>query len=345
MGADSTLQYTSEHVRESCAKWMAEKAKHVTINEEKIPEFVASLDKTQFEHLAEPIRYPLAFRSMEDEVNFMAIVDLLNFGSGYRKPLHKYCDRGAHETMMFGVIGMYISEPRLDAAFLQGLSIDSVANYFSLPLDRDEELSTGIYISKPGPLKPLAEGIHKVLTETGKLCKEHGASDLGAFILAQLKDEPPRAAVIVDALATTFPGFRDVHGEVLVLKKAQLLASNLYRRFGESHAAHFRFVDLPSLTAFSDNVLPCVLNAIGILEYTPALTTLIQSGELLPCGGEQEVELRAGAIVACDKILAALRIEMPAVTIMELYSYLWRVGKEPAYRSIERHATQDTILY
>ncbi|KAH9144113.1 hypothetical protein LEN26_005030, partial [Aphanomyces euteiches] len=92
-------------------------------------------------------------------------------------------------------------------------------------------------------------------------------------------------------------------------------------------------------------VLPCVLNAIGILEYTPALTTLIQSGELLPCGGEQEVELRAGAIVACDKILAALRIEMPAVTIMELDSYLWRVGKEPAYRSIERHATQDTILY
>jgi hypothetical protein len=44
---------------------------------------------------------------------------------------------------------MYISAPQLDANFLRSMSLDVAANFFSLPLDRDEELSTGIYISKP----------------------------------------------------------------------------------------------------------------------------------------------------------------------------------------------------
>lgn len=44
---------------------------------------------------------------------------------------------------------MYISVPKLDGKFMRGLSLDSVANYFSLPLERDEQLSPGIYIAKP----------------------------------------------------------------------------------------------------------------------------------------------------------------------------------------------------
>ncbi|RHY32401.1 hypothetical protein DYB32_002611 [Aphanomyces invadans] len=143
MGTNSTLQYTPENVRESCATYMRDRAKHVSINGDKISEFVAGLDREQFDQLGEPIRYPLSFKSIEEEVNFLALVDLLNFGSGYRKPLHQYCDR------MFGVIGMYISSSQLDAKTLRGLSLDSVANYFSLPLERDEQLSPGIYISKP----------------------------------------------------------------------------------------------------------------------------------------------------------------------------------------------------
>jgi hypothetical protein len=50
---------------------------------------------------------------------------------------------------LYGLIGMYISAPKLDGKFMSALTIDAVANYFSLPLERDEELSPGIYISKP----------------------------------------------------------------------------------------------------------------------------------------------------------------------------------------------------
>ncbi|RHY73904.1 hypothetical protein DYB30_010669 [Aphanomyces astaci] len=330
MGPNSTLRYTPANVRDSCTAYMQHQAKHVTINEANIATFVAGLDRSQFDKLGEPIRYPLSFKSVDEEVNFLgnprdgtwyvrlnvlmlvALVDLLNFGSGYRKLLHQYCDRVGH---MFGVIGMYISSPRLDAKTLRGLSLDSVANYFSIPLDRDEELSTGIYISKP-----------------------HGFDDLGAFVLAHVHETAapstdealhvgPSAAALVDALAATFPGFCDVHNDVIILKKAQLLASNLYRRFGASDV-RFAFQDMETLTACSDNVLPCVLHALGILEYTPALAAAIEDGQVLVLGSDEEVELRAGAVVACDKILAVLQEgDIPDATILALDSYLWRVGK------------------
>lgn len=44
---------------------------------------------------------------------------------------------------------MYISVPALSSEYMQSVSIDVVANFFSIPLERDEELSTGIYIAKP----------------------------------------------------------------------------------------------------------------------------------------------------------------------------------------------------
>lgn len=50
---------------------------------------------------------------------------------------------------VYGLLGMYISVPALDGAYMQNMSIDVVANFFNIPLERDEEISTGIYMAKP----------------------------------------------------------------------------------------------------------------------------------------------------------------------------------------------------
>ncbi|OQR93367.1 hypothetical protein ACHHYP_02617 [Achlya hypogyna] len=343
MGASTVAEYTPAAVRATCAALMAQTTQ-VKIDEVKVASFADDLDMTQFNALSEPVRYPLSFRSLADELNFMGMAASLTaplMHTGYRVPLHAITDRGAHETMTFGAIGLFISEPRLDAKFLRGLSLESVASYFSLPTERDEQLSPGIYIAKPGPLKPLAEAIQQVLNDAGRIVLERGFDDLGAFLTAQIKGATPTtAAALVETLATTFPAFRDVSpdGSVVLLKKAQCFVASLYRRFHAEDPA-FAFEDIANLTAFSDNVLPCVLRAMGILQYTDELADQIASNTLLPKGGV-EVELRAAAVVACDKIVAATGLDMIA-----LDSYLWRVGKEPAYRSLPRHATQDTVFY
>jgi hypothetical protein len=75
---------------------------------------------------------------------------------------------------------------------------------------------------------------------------------------------------LVESLSQTFPAFddkADYEGvEVLLMKKAQLLAADLYRRFHESDA-RFNFKDVENLTVFTDNVVPAVLRKV--ISFVP----------------------------------------------------------------------------
>uniref|UniRef100_K3XBZ5 Queuosine 5'-phosphate N-glycosylase/hydrolase n=1 Tax=Globisporangium ultimum (strain ATCC 200006 / CBS 805.95 / DAOM BR144) TaxID=431595 RepID=K3XBZ5_GLOUD len=339
--SDDSRTHILTRVRRSCAQLLAHKDAAVRVNDDKIRAFLDELDWQQYASLAEPLRFPLNFCSEVDEINFLTLYSLLNFGSGYRKDLHKYCDR------LYGLLGMYISVPKLNSAYLQTISLDVVANFFNIPLEKDEEISTGIYIAKPGPLKPLAQMIQQVLNECGEKLAERNYEDFGAFVVANLRSDatkPPSAVYLVEQLTSVFPAFddhREVRGEkCYFLKRAQLAVSSLQRRFKESNP-EYTFHDFKELTALSDNVIPCVLKALGILEYDADLEQTINSGEFLPAG-VHECEVRAGAIIACEKIIAA---SDGKVTVGDLDGYLWRVGKEPRFRGLERHATRDTFFY
>lgn len=125
---------------------------------------------------------------------------------------------------------------------------------------------------------------------------------------------------------------------------------------------------------FSDNVLPCVLRAVGILEIVDEeARATIDAGKVVPTG-DVELELRLMAVrvralvilgaltfspaqvAACERLLRAL----DGVSAPQLDLYLWRLGKvrarrvfvlsvhvvqEPAYRPLERHYCQNTVFY
>ena len=52
--------------------------------------------------------------------------------------------------------------------------------------------------------------------------------------------------------------------------------------------------------------------------------------------------LRAAAVVACEELM---RRAGGRFNIIQLDNFLWLRGKEPGYRSKERHATRDTLFY
>lgn len=58
------------------------------------------------------------------------------------------------------------------------------------------------------------------------------------------------------------------------------------------------------------------------LQYSTELDETINRGDELP-SGVWESEVRAGAIVACEKIVAASNGRL---SLLELDWYLWRVG-------------------
>ena len=52
--------------------------------------------------------------------------------------------------------------------------------------------------------------------------------------------------------------------------------------------------------------------------------------------------LRAAAVAACERIVARGSGSFDA---RQLDAFLWKLGKEPQYRGVARHATKDTIFY
>jgi hypothetical protein len=331
----------------------------VTIRHEKIDEFLNNLDPGLWSSHVPHVGVPLRFGNVAEEINFWAILNVLNFGSGFRHKLHTATGAGAYATMQRGVMSGWISGDSFDASSLAIFDAIKVQEYFGISPTVEVEVMPAVYESKPGPLAGLVQHIVTVLNETGRELRAAGFKSMGEFIESLCsKETHATAEQLLESLVATFSAFRDVHevggAEVWVLKKAQILIADVYRSVG-GRDDRFAFPDIASLTVFSDNVLPAVLCHYGVLEMSPALSHHVGSGDVLPAGPE-EVALRAKAITACEAIVArqAERVEGGEVgegcvdvsfSPMELDYFLWMHGKDGDIRKRERHYTEDTIYY
>jgi hypothetical protein len=141
--------------------------------------------------------------------------------------------------------------------------------------------------------------------------------------------------------------------DVCILKKAQLLAIDLHRHFGDTSVgsnAPFSFADIDEATVCADNVLPCVLRHLGIIRVDDAVAARIDSGAVLSAREGIDTQLRAASIVACDEMVKAARTHLPPevaarATSRALDLHLWQLGKEPEFRFLPRHAVRDTVFY
>jgi hypothetical protein len=114
-------------------------------------------------------------------------------------------------------------------------------------------------------------------------------------------------------------------------KRAQIAANDLVL------AGAAMFADLDRLTIFADNLVPHVLRVDGVLRLEPWLEAHIDAGRLLPPGGPEE-ELRAAAVVACERLAARL-----GVTDAELDNLLWNRGQAPRYQARPAHLCRTTF--
>ncbi|KAF2071548.1 hypothetical protein CYY_007147 [Polysphondylium violaceum] len=352
MVSDNPMQ----QVRES-SKWVEQHSKDVKINHDKIIEFLDNIKEDEFKQKSSIVLFPLNFSNNSQEANFWFILDLLNFGSGFRKELKEASGKGAYETLCYGLMGMFLSQGgKLSAHFLHNLSLNDIGSFFSIPIQEEVQIQTGIYTLKDTTLKPLAVHIQKVLRESTETMFELGYEDFGEFVWkittpAAGGDTKPLAADFINKIIQKIPAFNDqtVYQDhhVYFFKKVQLLAADLYRRFGESLPERFNFSDIDQLTVFTDNVLPAVLRKFGILELSPSLAAHIDSSKELE-SGDQETELRILAIQACNEMMEIVKTRPQNSFIknsLELDYYLWTKGKDKEFREAERHYTKKTIFY
>jgi Potential Queuosine, Q, salvage protein family len=235
---------------------------------------------------------------------YMLTLDAINFGSGWFPTLRKRPGSSGYYTVAWALADRFRSAGPWTSAELRALDTAAVADV--LGQDRGHELMSRYA---------------QALRDLGDFLAGRGALDL-------VEDGGGSAERLAASLAAGMPFFDD-RG---FYKRAQIVPNDL------ALAGVAEFHDLDRLTIFADNLVPHVLRVDGVLRYHSQLAERIDRGELLP-PGEQESEIRACAVHACE--LIAARMGVPARV---LDTWLWNRGQEPRYKARPRHRTR-TVFY
>lgn len=189
--------------------------------------------------------------------------------------------------------------------------------------------------------------------EAGELMDLFAAAlaDLGRFLLegwggrfeGPVEEAAGSAERLVSLLAR-MPAYRDVarYGdlEVPFYKRAQITCADLALAFDERGPGAFR--DLAELTLFADNLVPHVLRMHGVLRYVPELAARIERGEPIASGSAEEVEIRAVAVHAVERLAAECAARGFEIRPARLDGLLWTRGQAPEIKAVPRHRTRCT---
>ena len=236
-----------------------------------------------------------------DVASYLLTLDAINFGSGWFPTLRKRPGCSGYFTVASALADRFRSRGPWSNEELRALTAAEVAN----ALEQD-------------PAHELMDLYARALRDLGEWLGDRDP-------LASVAAAHGSAEQLAESL-TAMPFFDD-RG---FYKRAQIVANDF------ALAGLASFDDIDRLTIFADNLVPHVLRVDGVLRYAPALAEKIDREELLP-PGEQETEIRACAVHACELIAARLGVP-PRV----LDTWLWNRGQGPRYKARPRHRTRTT---
>ncbi|KAJ6603102.1 hypothetical protein B0H10DRAFT_2079353 [Mycena sp. CBHHK59/15] len=298
------------------------------------PAFTSSFKRVSSSHgLAMPLNFP----SAGAELNLLSILSLLNFGSGYRGPLHAETGHGAWDCMRAFVFSLYITssvdeDDLLSAKGLKNISEGKVAELMrvNIHVEKPHETLEHVIIGElRGPMYDLVRLVSKILNETGEILDNMGYHDLGMFVLEALKegqkacsdaDDHADVEVVLERLVRAFPGFQDmavVDGQrIFCFKKALFLIHAISVRFGSTKPPLFPVPSTSHMPVFSDNVLPSLLIHLGVIDISASPTL----SSLFPHAGSQEslAALLATAAPEIDDVKTVPK-DGPALSIDQAY--------------------------
>jgi len=314
-------------IRIACRR-VAQCARHAHIQLDRINDYASTLPINRaIAPTLDPASHYLG--EPRDTLAFFLTLDAINFGSGYFPHLKKRPGMSGYFTVASSLADHYRAHGPLEPARLANLSAEDCATLF------------GQHPEEP-VVRDLMQLFSTALNDLGRLVIDR----LGGQFTSLVESASHSAERLVSIL-DEMKFFHDVerYGDIAVpfYKRAQLTAADLSLALNREGLG--RFDDLDHLTIFADNLVPHVLRIDGILEYTPDLAERIDREELIPAGSEEEVEIRACAVDAVERIGESLRAQGQPITSMGLDYVLWNRGQERHYKSIKpRHRTR-TVYY
>ncbi|KAF7321469.1 NAD+ kinase [Mycena kentingensis (nom. inval.)] len=236
----------------------------------KSPAFASSFTRLS---AGDTLPMPLNFPSVGDELNFFGILALLNFGSGYRLPLHRETGRGAADTMKMLAMGMYLSD-EVSATAIKSISEAKIAELMGVKIhiERQHETLPVVVGELGGAMYQLVKLVTSALNETGEILLNGGYNDLGMFLYEILRTARSDVDGIVERIVRALPAFRDmavVDGHpIFCFKKALFLCKAISIRFGSANPPPFPVPSTTSLPILSDNVVPSLLLHLRVIDMS-----------------------------------------------------------------------------
>lgn len=304
-------------IRTACSE-VAARARSVHIDDGRLERYAEQLPHDELAASA-PTFFPRTGDGAAT-VAFVLTLDTINFGSGWFPILQKRPGLSGYRTVEAALRERFEEDGPLSAEDLRASTAASVGSLLGQDPD---DLGIG----------ELMELYARAWRDLGEWLRHFGDDFSVAASAAG-----GSAATLVQNLVR-MPLFRDVsrYDELRVpfLKRAQLTAADL--ALAQPRGAGL-FRDLDRLTSFADNLVPHVLRLDGVLRFDAVLAARVAAGELLPHGSPEEVEIRACAVHAVER-LAALT---PGVGPWRLDMWLWARGGGAHYKAQPRHRTRCT---
>lgn len=260
--------------------------------------------------------------SVTDTVAFVVALDAVNFGSGWFPLLRKRPGMSGYHTVATAFREHVERAGAPSAAWLASVDVAACCELFAQdPASEVAEL-----------MGHFAEAWNQL----GRLVLERYDGEV--VHLVEAADGSAARLVEVLRAAPYFDDRRSWRGlDVPFYKRAQITAADLDAALGGEGPG--RFGDLDRLTIFADNLVPHVLRVDGVLVLDPELERSIDAGELVPEGSEAEVELRAAAVDAVERL-----VPLTGATAAAVDTVLWNRGGGEPYKRIPRHRTR-TVSY
>lgn len=161
--------------------------------------------------------------------------------------------------------------------------------------------------------------------------------DYNGSVIELLQQSDMDASMLVEHVATSFPGFRDevvifdppVHSSettttitaaaaaetltqvneqqqqrkqrrIVFLKRAQIFVGDINAALG------LQLRGMDRLTTFADYRVPQILRHWDILQYAPDLAHMVDDGIEIPAGSVEEISIRAATVVAVEELVKFL---------------------------------------
>jgi len=311
-----------DQIRDATAR-VADQADRVSIDEQRLEQVADELpvDELERPERDEQLHY---LGHGRETVSYVVTLDTINFGSGYfpwTQPRDGYTDYGMVATAL---TDRFERNGPIPPEQLVELTAEDCGELFAQEIQHDARR------------KLMASYAH-CLGELGEHLLE--AYDGSYVALVEAADRSAGALVeVLEAL----PSFRDRvvyrNADVPFYKRAQIMAADLHLAFeGDQWGA---FEDIDELTLFADNRVPHVLRLDGILEYDETLAERVDNRQLLPAGSPAEIEIRACAVHAVERLSETLGARGDEVPPRLLDNYLWHRGQRDRYRVRPAHLTQ-----